>query len=241
MARAELLVLALLAVPFSLRAQSYSIPPVKAAIALGSQRIQIAASGTISAGPANAPALDLNIDLGDLQRQMTQVLAAELNRSDNCGERLTVESAALAPAAPAALLTAKINYQRYACAKAFGREIVKKLVGGLGVIQLKVTPQVADNNISVDSEVQKIDADGSLGKLLHSGDFAGSLKQDIGDSLESAIQNLADTKATLPPAIQSAVTLRTIRFARGGSGRLSLELTGDVRLPGDQLRRAVGQ
>ena len=212
------LALAALSVSFLLPAQSttqvYKLPPIKTSVDLNGQRVEITASGTIAAGAASTHALALNLDLGNLQEHLTPVLAAELNRSEQCGERLTVESATIAPAAPAALLTAKVNYQRYACAKAFGREIVKKVLGGHGVVELKLTPQVADNNISVDSEIQKMDADGSLGKALKSDDSIGdSLKQDIGDSIESAIQKLADSKATLPAALHSVVTMQTIRFA----------------------------
>jgi hypothetical protein len=238
------LALALLLFACMARAQGSApeikIPPAKFTVQIDQQRIELTAWGTVSPS-TGADALNLTVDLGGLQEHLTQALAGQLNRSEKCGERLTVESATLAPAAPSGALTANVNYERYACAKAFGREIVKKLVSGHGVVELKLTPQVADNNISVEAEVRKMDADGSLGELLRSGSFGDSLRQDIGDSIESAIQKSADLKAFLPAAIQNAVTIQSVRFADGGSGRLWLNIAGQVRLPAAELRRALGQ
>jgi hypothetical protein len=162
-----------------------------------------------------------------------------------------VESAALTPEAPASVLTAHVNYERYACAKAFGKQVTKKLAGGHGVIELKLTPEVADNNISLDAEVRKLevrklDADGSLGALLRSGALGEALRQDIGDSVESAIQKAADLKkiipqGALPAAIRNAIAIRSIQFADGGTGRLWLNVAGEVRLSAEELRRALAQ
>jgi hypothetical protein len=33
-----------------------------------------------------------------------------------------------------------VHYERYACVKALGKEIVKRLVGGNGVVELNLTP-----------------------------------------------------------------------------------------------------
>jgi hypothetical protein len=164
------------------------------------------------------------------------VLAAQLNRSDRCGERLTVEKAVLAPEAPAGLLTANVNFERYACVKALGKQIVKRLVGGHGVIEMNLTPSVGENGIMLAAKVRKIDADGSLGEVLRSGDLGDSIREEIEDSLESAIQKSADLKLTLPGRIGDAATIRTVQFADGGSGRLWLTIAGEVRLSAEQLR-----
>jgi len=52
---------------------------------------------------------------------------------------------------------------------------------------------------------------------------------------------VTDLKAALPAAIESAAVIKGIQFAGGGSGRVWLQLNGEVRLPAEQLRRAVGQ
>ncbi len=217
------------------------IPAIKTSVTIESQPIQITISGTASARNSGITTLALTIDLGDLQEHLTPVLSATVNRNDRCGERLSVERVSLAPDAPAGLLTANINYERYACVKALGKQIVKRLVGGHGVIEVSLTPSVADNNISVDAQVRKIDADGSLGDVLRSGSVGDSIREEISDSIESAIQKVTDLKAALPAAIESAALIKTVQFADGGYGRLWLKLTGEVHLSAEEMRRGVGQ
>jgi hypothetical protein len=212
------------------------IPAVKASVDLDHQPVEITVWGTVSAAPSGIFALALTVDLGDLQANLTAVLAAQLNRSDRCGERLTVEKAMLAPEAPAGVLTANVNFERYACVKALGKQIVKRLVGGHGVIEANLTPSVAENGIMLTAKVRKIDADGSLGEVLRSGSLGDSIREEIEDSIESAIQKSADLKLTLPAQIGDAATIQTVQFADGGAGRLWLTLTGEVHLSAEQLR-----
>ena len=212
------------------------IPPVKATIDLDHQPIEITVWGTISPAPSGNSALALTVDLGGLQTNLTPVLAAQLNRSDRCGERLTLEKAVLTPEAPAGVLTANVNFERYACVKAFGKEIVKKLVGGHGAIEVSLTPSMEDDGIMLTAKVRKIDADGSLGEVLRSGSFGDSIREEIEDSVESAIQKSADLKLALPAQIGDAATIQTVQFADGGAGRLWLTISGEVHLSAEQLR-----
>ena len=211
-----------------------TIPKVKTTINVEQQPIEITLWGTISGS-----SLALTIDLGDLQAHLTQVLSAQLNKSDRCGDHLTVEQAAIAPSAPSSLLTANVNFERFACVKAFGKQIVKRLVGGHAVIEVNLTPSVQENNISMAAEVRKMDADGSLGDVLRSSSLGDSIRDEISDSIESAIQKSADLKSTLPAEMEKAVTLQSIQFADGGAGRLWLTIGGEIRLSMEQLRDFV--
>jgi hypothetical protein len=217
------------------------IPPVKASISLDQQPVEITLWGTVSPGPSGTFALALTVDLGDFQEHLTPILAAHLNRSDRCGDRLSVERAVIAPTAPSGLLTANVNFERYGCVKAFGKEITKRLVGGKGVIAVNLTPSVAENEIEIDAEVRKIDAGGSLGEVLRSGSFGDSIRQKIADSVESSIRKAAKLKSTLPAALEQAVSIETVQFADGGSGRLWLTIAGEVRLSAEELRRAMAR
>ena len=96
------------------------IPPVKTSLNLEGQPVEITVWGAVSAAPSGIFRLAMTVDLGNLQQNLTPVLAAQLNRSDRCGERLSVERAVLSPAAPSAALTAHVHYERFACVKAFG-------------------------------------------------------------------------------------------------------------------------
>src|ERR1039458_8396386 len=132
------------------------LPPLKTSITVEGQPVAITVWGAVS--PAH---LSATVDLGDFQEHLTPILAAQLNRSDKCGERLSVEKALLLPTG---LLTANVHYERFGCAKALGKEISKRLVGGNAVVEVNLTPAVVDNHIALSAEVRKIDADGSLGE-----------------------------------------------------------------------------
>jgi hypothetical protein len=217
------------------------IAPVKASIDLDDRPIEITVWGSVSAAPSGISALALTIDLGGLQTSLTSILAAQLNRSDQCGERLTVDKAMLAPDAPAALLTANVTFERYACVKALGKQIVKKLIGGHAVIEVILNPSAEDSGIMLSARVRKIDADGSLGEVLRSGSFGDSIREEVEDSIEEAIQKSADLKSTLPAQIGDAATIQTIQFADRGAGKLWLTIGGEVRLSTDQLRGLMGK
>ena len=213
------------------------IPPVKTSLNLEGQPVEITAWGAVSAASSGVLSLALTVDLGNFQENLTPVLAAQLNRSDRCGERLSVERAVLSPAAPSAALTAHVHYERFACVKAFGKEIVKRLAGGNGVVEVNLAPSVGESGITLTAQVRKMDADGSLGELLRSGSLGDSIREKIAGSIESAIRKSANLKSTLPAAIENAATIRTVQFADGGAGRLWLAITGEVRLPAEQFRR----
>jgi hypothetical protein len=212
------------------------IPPVKTSLNLEGQPVGFTAWGTVSAGPSGVFRLAVTVDLGEFQENLTPVLSAQLNRSDRCGERLSVERAVLAPAGSSSVLTANVQYERFGCVKAFGKEVVKRLVGGNGVIEVNLTPSVGENGIILTAQVRKVDADGSLGELLRSGPLGDSIREKIAASIQSAIQKSANLKATLPSQMGSAAVIQTAQFADGGSGRLWLLVAGEVRLSAEQLR-----
>ena len=212
------------------------IPPVQTSLDVKGQAVKITAWGAVSGGPQGPFKLALTADLSDLRDNIGALLASQLNRSDPCGERLSVESATLAPASPAAVLSAHVHYERFACAKAFGREIVKRLVGGNAVVTLKLTPSAGPDGISMASEVQKIDADGSLGELLRSGSLGAAVKEKIASGMESAIRKGLDLKSTLPPAVAAATTLRGAQFVSGAEGRLWFSVDGEVHILASQFR-----
>jgi hypothetical protein len=139
------------------------------------------------------------------------------------------------------LLTANVDFERYGCVKAFGKQIAKRLVGGHGVIVVNLTPSVAENDIEIAAEVRKIDADGSLGDVLRSGSFGDSIRQEIADSVETSIQKAANLKPAMPAALEKAVSIETVQFADGGAGRLWLTMAGEVRLSAEELRRAMAK
>jgi hypothetical protein len=204
------------------------LPPLKTSITVEGQSVAITVWGAVSAAHLSA-----TVDLGDFQEHLTPILAAQLNRSDKCGERLSVEKVVLLPTG---LLTANVHYERFGCAKAFGKEITRRLVGGDAVVEVNLTPMVEENHIAMGAEVRKIDADGSLGEALRSGSFGDSIRQKITAGIESSIRKSADLKSTLPAGVDSVATLRTVQFADGGSGRLWLTVGAELHLSPEQFQ-----
>ena len=69
----------------------FKIPPVKTSFDVKDQAVKITVWGTVSSGTQGLFKLALTADLSDLQGNIGALLASELNRSDRCGERLSVE------------------------------------------------------------------------------------------------------------------------------------------------------
>ncbi|MGO9969759.1 MAG: hypothetical protein ACLPY2_21060 [Bryobacteraceae bacterium] len=215
-------------------------PPVHATLPIGGQSVGVTAWAELS-GRSDAPLhFTVTADLAELQSNVTPLLAVELNRSNRCGERLEVQSATLAAAAPSALLNLHVHYERWACAKAMGREIAKRLVGGNAVLEVRLNPSVESNAPALHAEVRNIDADGSLGEALKSGSLGDTLREKIRSSVESAVAKAASAPA-LPPGVGGVAQLRGAAFRDGGQGRLWLTVEGEVRVAPDQLRALTAQ
>jgi hypothetical protein len=223
---------------------SFRIPPVRTQLTIEGQPVTVEVSGSVSAAAAS-PGLEtisvqLDAGLSDLERNLTSILRAQLNQSNRCGERLSVERATLQPAAPSAMLTTDVHFEKWGCAKAFGKEIVKRLVGGNGTVKMRLTPELQNGDtLRVAAEVVSIDADGSLGEALRSGAFGDSLKERIRQTIVSAIDKL-DLNAALPPPVREIAALRSAQFS-GEPGNPVLSVTGEVRIPADQARAIVGR
>ena len=215
-------------------------PPVHAALPIGGQSVGVTAWAELS-GRSDAPLhFTVTADLAELQSNIAPLLAAVLNRSNRCGERLEVQSATLAAAAPSALLNLHVHYERWACAKAMGREIAKRLVGGNAVLDVRLNPSVESSGAALHAEVGNIDADGSLGEALKSGSLGDTLREKIRASVESAVAKAAAAPA-LPPEINGVAQLRGAAFRDGGQGRLWLTVEGEVRIAPGQLRALTAQ
>jgi hypothetical protein len=221
------------------------IPPVKTSWSIDHQPLTIVASGTITQVSASGRAavfrVALDADLADLQRQITPLLKSQLDRSQTCGERIAIEHATLVPQPPASLLTVHLHYERWACAKAFGKQVAKRLAGGNGVVPVKLTPEVEQNSVRLAPQVGNIEADGSLGELLRSGSLGATLREKVSAAIVSAVQKGANLNASLPPAVESVATLRSARFRDAGAGNLGLTLEGEARLSEEQVRMLMGK
>jgi hypothetical protein len=241
--------LAIGASAISARAQNltFRVPPVKIPFTVKDQAVTITASALISMvskdRDVNLFKLELTADLADLQQNMTGLLSAQLDKDDHCGERIAIEHATLTPADPASLAVVQLHYERWACAKVFGKQQAKKLVGGNAMVPVKLTPGVEQNNTELQlvPEVGTIEADGSLGELLRSGTVGAMIREKIRTAILSAMQKGTNLSATLPPAAQGYATIQNAEFKDAGAGRLEVVLDGQIRITKEQVQELSKQ
>jgi hypothetical protein len=232
------------AVPILAEDLTLRIPPVTISVPIDNQPVAISTSAILS-GSLDSFTFKLTADLADLQDRITPILQSQLNRSDRCGERLSVERATLVPASPASLLTVYVHYEHWVCVKAFGKENAKRLMGGNGSIPVRLTPVLAENNehvqqVTLAPEVGKIEADGSLGEVLQSPSIRDKIRDKISSSIVSAMQKGTNLTAVLPSGVERVVSLRNVQFA-GASGRLLLELGGEAHISANEVRALIDQ
>jgi len=238
------LCLALSGFGMPVRAQNltFKIPPVKIPLKIKEQAVTITAWGVVSVRAKDQGTsvfnLQLDADLSELQQNMTDLLSAQLDKEDACGERITIQHGELVPVEPASLATVQLHYERWACAKVLGKEKSKRLVGGNALIEMKLTPAIEKENteLRLVPEVGKIEADGSLGELLRSGTLGAMLRDKIRASILSALEKGTNLSATLPPAIQGHATIQNAQFQDAGGGRLLLVLDGEGRLSREEIQ-----
>jgi hypothetical protein len=221
---------------------AFKIPPVKIPVNVKDQRVTMVASGLITltskAQGLNILNLQLTADMSDLQQNMTELLDALLDKDDHCGDRITIQHATLTPVEPAGLAVVQLHYERWACAKVFGKEQAKRVIGGNAVIQMTLTPAVEEDSteLRLVPSVGPIQADGSLGELLRSGTLGDTLREKIRDAILSAMQKGTDLSATLPPAVQGYAKIKDARFKDGADGRLLVQLGGEIKITNEQIQ-----
>jgi hypothetical protein len=226
-------------------AADLEIPEVPVSLNVAGQPVTIRVSGSV-ATEARGFNLRLYADLTDLQAHITPLLAAELDQSKKCGERISVEHARLSPAAPEASLTVELHFEKWACIKAFGKENAAKLVGGNGTVHMLLTPRAAtaangdEDSVRLEAQIGEIEADGTLGQLLHS-EFGDTLREKIRESLRKAIQKSSGLEVVVPEQARPYVKIETVEFGERGTGMLLLNVAGHVAAPPDQAAGLLDQ
>jgi hypothetical protein len=225
-------------VPAAVDDVALEIPPVHTNLPIQNQSVAVVVSGHVSvkqAGADNLVVVSVRADLADLQDKILAILQAELNQDKRCGDRLSVNSATLAPEAPSSLLTAGFHYEKFGCAKALGKEIVKKLVAGNGTMRVRLAPEVdSSDRVRLRAEVLDLDSDGQLGEVLRSGEFGDALREKIRKAVTTDLEKSTNFSAALPDAIRDTAAIQSAEFSKNAEGRLLLLVTGELRVPNDK-------
>jgi hypothetical protein len=219
---------------------AFNIPTVKNKINFAGQAFSVTTSGTISKAVAEAGqstfAMELTADMSDLQQTITDVLHARLDTSDRCGERITLQTAALTPQEPASLVVVQLHYERWTCGTVFGRESMNEIVEGSGTIEVRLIPAVAqDGSLHLSAKIDRIDAEGLVGDMMRSDALGNALRDRISDAVLSTLQQGADFKTALPAGARSYATLQRATFQGTGSGKLLALFEGEIRVSNENL------
>jgi hypothetical protein len=237
------------AFPWAATAQNavFKVPPVKIPLEVKDQPITITASAvlTLTTKDRNLRVLNLQLtgDLSDLQRNLTTLLSAQLDKDDRCGERIAIQNATLKPADPSSVAVVQLHVERWACIKALGKQAARKVLGGDAQIQIKLTPKIEKDSTELElvPEVGEIQADGSLGELLRSGALGETIREKIRSSIVSALHKGTNLAATLPPAVQGYVTIQNAEFKDAGGGSLLVVLDGEASITQEQVKQLSDQ
>jgi hypothetical protein len=229
---------------------TFNLPAVKSAATVGSQTVQVTVAGQLSQTAAEGSQrtfkLDLMADMSDLQQNITELLRAQLDKTNPCGERLAIRQAMLVPSAPASILTLQFHYERWTCVRISGQTTPSELAESDAAVEMKLTlamdqPPSQPNPMKVLAEFRRIDARGMLADSLRSGGLGDDLRDKVSQSVLSAARPGADLTTALPPAVRGSANLQNARFQDAGVGRLSVVLQGQVQISNEQANALASQ
>ena len=225
---------------------TFMLPQVKNPVNIANQTIAVTVSGGLSQiavqGSQRTFKLELVADLSDLQQNITDLLRAQLDTSDLCGQRIAIRQANLEPSAPAGLLSIRLHFERWTCNRMFGQVTPSELAEGDGTVEIKLTASVeSPSTLKVTAALGRIDAGGMMADSLHSGSLGDDLRETVSESVLSALRAGADLKVALPTAVQNSATLQSAKFRESGAGVLDAVLEGQMELSSDQSNLLASQ
>jgi hypothetical protein len=226
---------------------TFMLPQVKSPVRIANRTIPVAVSGrltqTAAQGGQRKFKLELSADLSELQQNIFEVLRAQLETSETCGQRVTIRQATLTPATPASTLIVWLHFERWMCTRAFDQQTANELAEGNGKVEVKLTAAVVmnddkdkakPNTLTVTAALGRIDATGMLEQSLRSGSLGEDLRDQITQSVLSAARAATDFKIVLPPVLQNSATIESAKFQDVGAGGLSVELDGQIEISNEQ-------
>ena len=235
--------------PLVVFAAGFDLPPMNVSVDVAGTPVTIPVSGSVADAASSTVASDtrsfdlhLQAGLAGLQDRITPLLGSEMNQSERCGDRITIENATLLPAAPASQVSVQLHFEKWTCLKLLGKDTARRLIGGNGNVELKLTPAVEEGNtVRLHADVGTIQADGSLGELLRSGSLGNILRQKIAEALLKAVRKSTDLETVLPDSIQPYVRISSVSFGDAGGARLALNLNAQLFIPAQKVTSLLAQ
>jgi len=224
----------------------FTLPSASHPVSVANQTIAVPVSGELAQiaaqGGQRTFKLELTANLTDLQQNITELLRAQLDTSDDCGQRIAIRQATLAPSTPTGLLIVKLHFERWTCSQMFGKQTSNELVEGDGTVEIKLTASVEKpGTLRITAAFGRIDATGMMGEALRSGSLGENLRNMAAQSVLTAAQTASGFKTTLPPAVQNSAVLQSARFQDTGVGTLTILLDGQLEISNEQADALANQ
>jgi hypothetical protein len=229
---------------------AFALPSVKTPVHIDRLTVPVTVSGVLSQTAAQGGQrtfrLDLLADLSTLQQGVTDVLRAQLDSSQACGQRVSIQQARLTPAAPTSLLVVRLHFERWMCTGAGGQQSTNELAEGNATVEIKLTAAVEEGKdkekmLVIKPSFGRIDATGMLGEELRSGALGEDLQDKAAQSVLLAAQAATDFKTALPLAVQNSATIQSAKFREVGVGGLGVVLNGQVEISNEQADQLAKQ
>lgn len=250
---------------------AFTLPPVRSVATVGGRSLPVAVSGVLTQiaaqGGQRKFKLEMSADLSELQQSIFEILSAQLNTSETCGQRIGIRQVMLTPATPASLLVVRLHFERWICTRSFGQQTSNELAEGDGTVEIKLTASLesssapapstpaptasasnattpassAPNMLKITAAFGRINATGMLGEELRSGSLGDDLRDQAVRSVMSAARSGYDFKAALPPAVQNSAVIQSAKFQDIGVGGLRLVLDGQIEISNDQADQLASQ
>jgi hypothetical protein len=225
---------------------AFTLPAVTHPVTIADRTIGVAVSGALEQTAAQSDQrtfrLQLAADLTDLQQNITDVLRAQLNTLDGCGQRVAIQRAMLTPFSPTGLLVVQLHFERWTCSGTLARQTATELAEGDGSVEVKLTASIdKPNALKIVAAFGRIDATGMMAEALRSGSLGEDMRATIAQTVLSAAQSASDLNISLPPAVRNSAAIRAARFQDTGAGNLILLLNGEVEISNEQANQLATQ
>lgn len=220
---------------------AFNLPTAKSPVSIGKRSITVPVSGGLSqtAAQGGRRSFDLSLvgDLSDLEQNITEVLRAQLEASQSCGQRFTVRQATLGPDTTVGLMVVKVHFERWSCSGQSPTELAE----GDGSMEIKLKAAVENGALKVTAAPGRIDATGMVEDALRSGSLGEELREKAAQVVLAAAQAGTNFAVTLPPAVQNSATIQSASFQETGAGSLSIALGGQVEISNEQADQLATQ
>jgi len=225
---------------------AFTLPVVNHPVKIADRTLGIGVSGALEQTAAQAGQrtfkLQLAADLTDLQQNITDVLRAQLNTLDGCGQRVAIQRAMLTPSSPAGLLVVQLHFERWTCSGTLAHQTTTELAEEDGSVEVKLTASIDKPNVlKIVATFGRIDATGMMAEALRSGSLGDDMRSTIAQTVLSTSQSASDLNVALPPAVRNSAQIQSAHFQDTGAGTLTLLLNGEIEMSNEQANQLATQ